>query len=145
MLGVLRRCPGGLWDHLYPIQLGFDGKHMFGKIGQVFLYAYVEMGGSAPCCQACLWRPNGPHWTNSHAVWQSPSSRDKKLRTFSKKSIFLYFSTFLFRPTGVLCAVCALVVIFRGWHTILRSRNAAWVSAKTLSHCVIDPSFVALA
>ena len=91
-------CSGGpqraCGDYLHLIQLGFQGKPILRKIGRFSLYACGNGGGSAPCGQARLWRPNGPQCAKSHAVWQSPSSRTEKLRTSQK--YFFCFST-LFR------------------------------------------------
>ena len=36
-------------------------------------------------------KPNGPQCAKSHAVWQSLSSRTKKLRIFSKNVFFYFF------------------------------------------------------
>ena len=40
--------------------------------------------------QVRFWRPKGPHLERSHAVWQSPSSLDKKLRAFPNYRFFTF-------------------------------------------------------
>ena len=75
-----------------------------------------KWGGSAPCGQAHVLRPNGPECAKSHATSQSPSSRTEKLRTFS---IFLFFDLFQGPPGRFLrfqrCRPCFVAgILFDG-------------------------------
>ena len=74
---------------------------------------------SAPSGQGCLWQPNGPECAKSHAASQSLSSRTERLRTFSKKNIFLFFDLFQGPPGRFLqfqrCRPCFVAgILFDG-------------------------------
>ena len=114
--------PGALWRLLAVLQgpsthnpTWVAGKTLILKNWPISPMCMWKWGGSAPCGQARVSRPNGPQCAKPHAVWQSPLSRTQKLRTFSKK-YFVIFRHFL-GPTGVTFAVSALLAIFCGWHT----------------------------
>ena len=118
---VFLGCSGGLQrycgDYLHQIQLGFYRKPLLWKIGRFSLYACGN-GLNLPHLAEDTFGNNGHQYAKSHAVWQSPSSRTKKLRTSSEKTFFI-FRPFL-GSTGVFSAVFALLAIFCSWHTLWR-------------------------
>ena len=71
-----------------------------------------KWGGSAPCGQARVSRPNWPQCAKSHAVWQSLSSRAEKLRIFSK-IFFFHFLTIFFNVLVIFCRFLAVRHILR--------------------------------
>ena len=101
--GVFWRSPVVFWGPSTHNSTLVPGKTHTSKNWPIFPLCMWKWGESAACGQARLWRPNGPQCAKSPAVWQSPSSRTEKLRTFSKKIL----SDFFLGPTGVLARVCA--------------------------------------
>ena len=89
---------------------------------------------SAPSGQARLWQPNRPECAKSHAVWQSPSSRTEKSRTFS---IFLFFRPFFRVHRGSFCGFRAAghTLWLTYFLTVLAAPgrlNPTWVPGETL-------------
>ena len=89
--GVFWRWPAVLWGPTTHNPTLVAGKTLILKNWPISPMRMWKWGGSAPCGQARLWRPNGPQCAKRHAVWQSPLSRTEKLQTFS---IFLFFDLF---------------------------------------------------
>ena len=122
-------CSGGAqrscWDHLHIIQLGSRKTHVL-KNWPFSLYACGN-GVDLP-----MWpsTPLATEWASickSHAVWQSPSSRTEKLRTFSKSN---FFDLLLRAHSGDFCGLRAVghiswLAMLVGWHASWRFQPAA--------------------
>ena len=89
--------PGALWRLLAVLQgpsthnpTLVPGETLILKIWPIFPLCMWKWGGSAPSGQARVSRPNWSQCANSHAAWQSLSSRAEKLRIFSKNIFFIF-------------------------------------------------------
>ena len=102
------KCMSGPWGVLEvssgiggpstPIPTLTAGKTHTSKNWPIFPECMWKWGGSTPCGQACLRRPNGTQCAKSHAVWQPPNQGLKNC-DISQQNISLRWGVLIFFKT----------------------------------------------
>ena len=115
--GVFWRSPVVLWGPSTPNPTLTAGKTHTSKKWPIFPVCMWKWGGSAPCGQARLWRPNGPN-VQKAMPFGSPPHQGLKNCGLSQKVIYIFLIFDFLGPTGLFFfAVFALLAIICSQHT----------------------------